>query len=422
MKKLLYILVLSSLIGARVLSIDMKIFQLSIYRTIIVLIPFILMYLGKKRTIKILPSGKSRTIVLFYIFWVIYSVISVLWVKDYYAWGKAVYFITSGMLVVVYIVMFIREKKDFVTIFNIFQIMVILHNVIAWFEIITVDFTYLDYPRLDYFIFVFKLGRQPVSMMGNTNNFALLLVLGMFISFICYKSSKSLLPKIISIASIVSSIGLLVKTNSRANILGLIMALGIFLLLTLIKRKKTKEFLLIVGSISIFVGIFVGIVMPTVFHNILGGLNKVLYFDFSGTDSARLNLIKNGIVFLGQTFGFGTGAGNIEYWMANRSIYDTSQIVNMHNWWMELLTGYGVFVFVGYIWMYVTLAKGFFTAYMHNGDEFIQTAAIGLLCCMVAFLMGGNGTSSNITQEWLWVFWAVVVGTYYYIECKMVDL
>jgi teichuronic acid biosynthesis protein TuaE len=203
------------------------------------------------------------------------------------------------------------------------------------------------------------------------------------------------------------------------------MALVAFVLLNLMKRKKIKKFLFISVSITIVFTIFTVIGMPSVYQKILSVLNKVLYFDFNATDSSdpiRVNLIKNGFEFLKHTFGFGTGAGNIEYWMANKSIYDTLLVTNMHNWWMEILTGYGVFVFVGYMWMYLTMTKGFFTAFMHSEDKFIQNVSIGLLCCMVAFLMGSVSSSSNITQEWLWVFWGVVVGTYYYIECKMVDL
>ncbi|MCJ7689359.1 MAG: hypothetical protein MUO60_08570, partial [Clostridiaceae bacterium] len=285
MKKLIYLLILSSFIGARFLSIEISVFQLSLYRIIIVLIPFLVIYQSKKKSMKILPTNeKSRAIVLFYVFWVVYSLLTVFWVKDYYEWGRAVYFITAGMIGIIGISMFIKEEEDFITVFNIIQIMLIIHNVIGWFDIMSIRYTYLNYPRLDYFIWLIKLGRHPVSIMGNTNNFALLLTLGVFISFICYKNSRSKLWRAVNIASIGSCIVLIFMTESRANLLGLIMALGVFVLLNLIKKKKIKKFLFISISITIVFAIFAAIGMPSVYQKILSALNKVLYFDFNATD------------------------------------------------------------------------------------------------------------------------------------------
>lgn len=420
MKKLIYILIISSFIAANFLSIDMGNFQLSLYRVLIVLMAFLIIYQAKVKKIDILPKGKGKIIVLFYILWLIYSLISVIWVKDYYSWGRAIYFISAGTIGIICISMFIREKKDFIIVLYIIQIMVIIHNIIGWYEIVSLEYTYLSFSRLDSFSWVLRVGRNPSSMMGNTNNLALLLTFGVFISFICYKNSKNKLWKILSITTIGSCIILNYMTESRANLLGLIMALVVLLVVVLIKRKKIKIFLITILSITIIASVYTVIFIPTVYQRItsfLNVLNKSLFFNSAdSSDAIRINLIKNGFVFLKQTYGFGTGAGNIEYWMASKSVYDTMLITNMHNWWMELLAGYGVLVFFGYLASYIIMAKGFFIAYMHNKDNFIQNLSLGLLCCLVAFLIGGVSSSSNITQEWLWTFWAVVIGAYSYIE------
>jgi len=76
-----------------------------------------------------------------------------------------------------------------------------------------------------------------------------------------------------------------------------------------------------------------------------------------------MNLIRNGLVFLSSTFGFGVGAGNIEYWMEHNPVYNTSSITNMHNWWIEILVAYGVIIFILYIVFFAKLFMNFYRKY-----------------------------------------------------------
>lgn len=414
MKILIYLMVLTSFLGARFFSIDLKFFQLSVYRIIILLIAFYILNKCQAKprpnSFELLPQGKTRNIVLFYIFWFLYAVITIIWVEDFDSWLRAVYFIASGLLGVIFITIFIREKKDFVKVFIMMQIMVIMHNVIGWYEIITGDYKFLNSANAA----INFNNQMPVSMMHNTNDFALLMTFGVFISFICLKNTRSVVWKASSIALIISCIALIIRTDSRANIIGLL--IGLALLVLLYSRKD--NFKNIVLKILVLALVFAA--LPSIYEKLVSLLSDKLQFNDFGyllsSDAIRTNLIKNGFVFLGQTFGLGTGAGNIEYWMTNWRIYDTGDITNIHNWWMELLTGYGVYVFAGYIWVYARLAKGFITAYMQNEDEFITSVSLGLLCCMATFLIGAVSSSSNINKEWLWLFWGVAVGMYYYID------
>ncbi|MPN20321.1 Teichuronic acid biosynthesis protein TuaE [bioreactor metagenome] len=214
--------------------------------------------------------------------------------------------------------------------------------------------------------------------------------------------------------TIVSSITLLIRTDSRANILGFLIAAGAFTLLYYFNVKNLKKFILIGISLSILA------LYPSLLGSIFDLLSQKLQFGFVASEGSsmeiRINLIKNGFLFLAQTFGFGTGAGNIEYWMANKGVFYAGDITDMHNWWMELLVGYGIIIFTGYLWMYITMARGFYTAYRQIEDKFIQSVSLGLLCCMIEFVLGSISSSSNIQTEWLWVFWGLVIAMYHYID------
>ena len=124
------------------------------------------------------------------------------------------------------------------------------------------------------------------------------------------------------------------------------------------------------------------------------------------------------MLFLKETIGFGVGAGNIEFWMDNYKAYYTGTIRNMHNWWMEVLVGYGVFIFMGYIWTYLKMFKVFYKAYIKSDDKFIRTTSLGLISLMSAFVVSFISSSSNMGTSWMWMLWGVVIAFVGYVENK----
>ena len=120
-----------------------------------------------------------------------------------------------------------------------------------------------------------------------------------------------------------------------------------------------------------------------------------------------------------KTFGFGTGAGNIEHWMVNYKIYYTGTITNMHNWWMEILTGYGIIIFVGYVWIYFKMFKILYSSYIKSNDKFIRNTSLGLISAMTAFIIGSVSSSSNMGTAWIWLLWGVVIAYIGYVQKHM---
>jgi len=115
----------------------------------------------------------------------------------------------------------------------------------------------------------------------------------------------------------------------------------------------------------------------------------------------RINLIRNGIHFLYSTFGFGVGAGNIEYWMANYPKYDV-KVLNIHNWWAEILAEYGVFVFAGYVLFYFDIIYQLIKTYLSTTSCFMKLLCTTLILSLCGFFIACNGPSSflNITAQW----------------------
>lgn len=405
MKKMAYLSVVTSLIGASAISIDLGNFQLSIFRIIIILMLFgLIVNLFKKNGIININRMKSNSYSIWFMcIWLTYAILTLAWAKDYISWGRAVYFLGLGVFCVIMYNKIFKSSDDILVTFRIISIMTVIHNVIGWYELTTGNYLFLAKEIAA----LYTHGNYPVSIFSNTNDFATFMLISTFVNYICLANSRRLLMRIIHISLIISSIYLLIMTGSRANILGLFIAFAVFAYFSFQNRR---------GRIIIFAFCAVAftflLFMPNVINDFLLYINDALYFKFSaqmGSDSIRINLIKNGLLFLINTFGFGTGAGNIEYWMSNYAVYSTENFVNIHNWWMEILVSYGVIIFILYLAFYVTLFRSQLKIYRYSKDKIESIIALGLMCCMVGFAIGGMSSSSNISSEWLWVFWGIAI-------------
>lgn len=402
MKKIAYISILTSLIGVSAFSIDLGIFQLSLFRAIIILmvIGLLIRLLLKNGKITFINKDESNYSIMVMISWLIYAMISLGWVKDYGDWFRALYFISLGVLCIILYSRIFKTTDDILVVFRLLSIMAIVHNVIGWYEINTGNYIFLStgieqYVRNNY----------PVSMFNNTNDFALFMLMSIFFLYVCAVNSKNVLWKIINIITIFSSAYLLIITGSRANILGFVLAFSLYIYMSMKNKSGRRTMLTILILLFIFI-----LINPNALQSYIIMINQNFNSDLVfGSDSVRINLIKNGFEFLLNTFGFGTGAGNIEYWMENYGTYYTGGIVNIHNWWMEILTGYGIVIFVLYITFYLRLFRSLYRKYRTTKDKKNMTISLALMCCMAGFVIGSISSSSNISSEWLWVFWAVAI-------------
>lgn len=414
MKRLLKFVVFTSFFSANFISIDLGFFQLSPFRMAVFLSLFLfcLIKLTPNRDyMNIIPKGKNKFSVIVMLFWFVYAIITVAWVKDFDGWIRELYFLTLGVISIGFFSLYFKRKEDLLTCFRIMEFMIIVHNVIGWYEIVTRDYRFTSYHSLVYYSNINS--RIPISMMGNPNDYALLMLFGIFISYIFFKCGRTWITRLIAAIVMLSSTVLIFFTESRANVLGLIMAIILFMYISMSNRKGRRLVLLLCSILFLSILFF-----PDLFSNILSKFSGLLQFNFElygESDNVRINLIKNGLLFLISTFGFGTGAGNIEYWMANRGIYYIAAVTNMHNWWAEILTGYGIVVFLLYVSFYIKLFIDIYRLHKNSNDETIKSISLGVLCCMFGFLIGSISSSSNIRVEWLWVFWAVVVALQGYI-------
>ena len=59
--------------------------------------------------------------------------------------------------------------------------------------------------------------KYPVSMFGNTNDFATFMLFSVFITYICAMNTKRLIAKLLYLITMLSSVSLLIISGSRAK-------------------------------------------------------------------------------------------------------------------------------------------------------------------------------------------------------------
>lgn len=406
-KALVYLTVVSSYISATIFSINLGFMQISLFRIFVLFLPFACFSkLNSNYHIngKQFPKDKQNNYsVLFMIFWLFYALLSFLWSPSISDTLRHSYLIACGVISVIAFSFILDDAEDIYNCLLASTLMIFVHGIIGWREIFTGNYLVQTEYTVGY-----ALQMLPVSTMFNVNDYATSMAVGVFLAFAVWKTAPSKIISIFAFFVMVSSALIVIWSRSRANIYGFTLAVVVLLLLSGKKIFKNISLILILSFSVLFISdLFFPWTTEQFTDTVLPGISGI---DLEyGSDYVRMNLIKNGLHFLPQNLFMGTGAGGIEHWMASEWIYDTENIINIHNWWMEILTGYGIFVFIGYLFFFGKLCFDMYKIYRTSNnikEVYISLAMIGAL---VSFTIGSVSSSSNMASYSIWVFFAIAI-------------
>jgi teichuronic acid biosynthesis protein TuaE len=261
----------------------------------------------------------------------------------------------------------------------------------------------------------------PSAFFGNTNDFATFLGLTFpfLISWLHY--SKSLKDRFLSLTLLLGVFYLILTTGSRANIIAVFLEIAIFFFMLTKLKEKAK---LAVGFTLIFALIFLS--FPNFVRNISNQLNIQLSSFFStyemtvGSDIVRINLAKDAIYYLIHTFGFGVGAGNIEWNITNFSPYYVGGLSNVHNWWLEVLADYGIFIFAGFLFFYFKLNRDLWRIWNKNAVGIEKILCESLFLSLIGFSIASVSPSSIMSFEPFWLLFGFALAFLNYYRLKEV--
>jgi len=127
-----------------------------------------------------------------------------------------------------------------------------------------------------------------------------------------------------------------------------------------------------------------------------------------GSTLIRLNLAIIGIDMLVSTSGFGVGGGNFASTLDATREYShlyTTGIIDPHNWWIEILSEYGLVMFClyfGFLWVLYLRHRAVVRAR-------IRPSLRHLPLFLLAFFLAGIGPSSFVNLSWQWLYVAIMV-------------
>jgi len=377
----------------------------------------------------IFTDYSSKLFLIYLLSWIIYSIVFIFFVKNKNVVFHRLQFIIFSFLIFISY-HYIYYKKNIYYLSQILFYLGIFFILISTLEILTNSHFPYTYP------FRFKLKNIAGGTSWNINDYATFLyVILYFLLVFLFLGIKNLFIKVLlSIFFICSIYFFMLKTDSRANLLGLKVFLTSFFLILLIIFLKNlikniainfagnKKILFLIIFILIFLAVisFSSLYILKNVNNIKANINKyhqlleyLIYnkSKYLSSEQLRVRLILNGLKMLKDNKYLGVGPGQSEILMEYYSEHyysvksGSNVFTNLHNFWIELLVDYGVFIFILFLIYYIyTMSSFFFIAIKNNAKLEILVLSVLSFSTMMGFIISSNSVSSLLTRPVVWIY------------------
>jgi len=365
----------------------------------------------------------------FLLLWLVWSVLSISWAAD-----KSSAAITNRNLfyqinIIVFTSLYFGRQKSFIHRFlNGMTVVFLCFTCVGLWEMITAK--HLLHSAARYY--PESIARSPTAFFHNPNDFAAMIAIYipfLFAAFVL-KSRRNWLHLLLIIISVL----FVIQNKSRASFFALISGLGIWLLLTVagtlmekIRLKQSAKSVFVVGLVSILLLFFsmnttVGIMrqhLPENMFEMKEDLKAISPQETENSSGTRKALILNGFLILRGRELTGVGAGNVETYMYPLK-HNTGGMVNMHNWWMELLVCYGYPFAALFVLFYIAMILELLRIFWMEKEPAFLVTAMASAASMVSFFLASISPSSIKNFNAIWATYGITLGVIlqYYMHEK----
>ncbi|MBD1372181.1 O-antigen ligase family protein [Hazenella sp. IB182357] len=426
---LFYLMVAFALLGPSVGIAITPDFKLTFFRVAFLLLAGVLIIrLVTHKKIETSDLHPVRWYFAFFGFWFVYSIISLTWVADMKMGIRYTVFLGMMLPLALSFPYFIKTEKVY------WRILKILFGVFAVIAIYPVfeSITTIHLPSSRHFEDVGNV--SVTSFFRNQNDLATAMtILIPFLITALYILNIKIKYKVIVYGVLVFALFSLFATGSRSNtsfVLPLILLTTIASVPFTVKRKQIT--LKNIGISIVLTGLAIvlvsGISMVALSETAKQRINEKIgstgdfiddvrnaasnqdenYENKSGKSATeRTELIFSGFEFLQKSHYMGVGAGNTEAWMETKGF----RVVNIHNWWMEILVNYGVIVFVLYMALYLWMIWRLWKIASHKSNQVVSQAlrfgALATFISLIGFFIGGMTPSTAIHYTPMWCLYGI---------------
>ncbi len=360
-------------------------------RLVILFMPVLIPYVHK------LPHLKYNKLIKFglkvYMIWVIYGITSLLWSPSpRVGLSSEIIVMSIGMISLAVFPFFLKNDEKSAKLIRFAWIAALVVTIpVALYEIATLNhFMYADEDRIIGGVGV----NAPFAAVffGNYNNYCVHICLCMPFLLWGILDDKSKTRKIIYIIILFLSIFIIMINTNRTSMLIL------FLYFISLFRFKFRNIAILVTFLAIL--LFSYSYLPQNFRDSIELLfNNRVNVDY-GTDTSttiRTGVYESGFDFLSKTYGLGVGAGGFEYNMLRSDKF--MGIENPHNFFIEIISQYGVFIFLLFVaWLFAIAKK------IYQNQTITSNAKRVFVMAVIAIPVAGVINSDAIGYTYWWVY------------------
>ena len=406
----LVLLVMSVFLGTEILAVATPAAQLTLYRLLALgVVPLVVFQLSRpNQKLMIQPNSTATLALKCYSLWWLIALSSVMWAANLSAWVQSMFLMTLGVSSIIGLYFWVQSGQQWHRLIQ--AIWLMMSGLVIWgyVEITTNLYLFADVDKLDkYRTFTIQpMTRIPITTFENQNDYATLLLAYIVVCVIMYYLTASNWQRILYSIAFIAGSYLIFRSGSRMSLLCLLIFIAVQLLQNIRIDLRRRHYWF--GLLIIAAGITAVILLRP---SLVSKVTDLFYFgerrELSG-DTVRMNLWRNGGLFLGQTFGFGVGAGNIEHWMAESAFWTTNTLTNMHNWWLEILVGYGAVSFGLYLMAYISLMVKLVRLKCTLVGRYAYVS-FTLFNFMLIYILASITSANNMLIEWHWVFFGLII-------------
>lgn len=408
----LYLAVFVSFFGSAFLSIEIGGIHIFPYRVLLIWIALIFFWglcLGTPLLFDNVYLAKNY--LFFMVLWLVYSICHVFLVQDFVAYLKYSLFLVMGIMIIFFTIYYIQTISQLNWLYRIWLLVLLILVAIGLVESFT-----------GYHLEVSKHSLQemesiryiPTGTFKMTNHYATCLAMSMPLVLSLFSFARKWWIVIFSLSLIGSMSYLILQTQSRLNLMTVLLQLVVAYVFFFSKKRRWGLIGVIMicclGAYLIFPGkIQSGLVNFK--RQFVSAYNQV--FDLKGSGKIRVNLALNGILFLRDSAGLGVGAGNFNTYMEQKPYFPTKcsyhpqNILFPHNWWIELLSEYGILIFTLYLVFFVMLFKKVVQVYKQASQDMEKKLGQALILGLVGFLISCTGPGYFIAFRPQWLLLAM---------------
>ena len=419
---LLYLTVIAAFTGVLFLSISLGPVHLFPYRFLLMIIWII--FLGSifyRNGLLNIVNIKTKNYLIFFGLWMGYAFLSMLWAVDKSAAVRNVTFLFTGISIIFFLIYYLQSLNHLKWLYWLLIFIFVAQLPVGIWEVTTGN--HLEIAGL-FGETIEKLAFMPSAVFRNPNDYAAYIVLTLPLILVWVRYNSNMVGRIFGILVMILGLWILIMTFSRSSYIALLMGFAFWFLLLLPWKKKFT--ILALGG---FLCVLLFVAFPTQIFDVMAKFTKqvdslaplVLQNENNVPDDARLNLIKNGLFFTTESMGFGVGAGNGDYYMANHAIYSVGKLTNMHNWWMEIMVNYGIFIFGGYVIFYLSLLYNLWRIHKRADNMIEKMICEALLVSLVSFFMASISSSSILAFPPHWIYLGFILAFLNYSRIKKIQ-